>query len=181
MHHSPGSKTGLRGCPRITIGCNSQQISDPLFVRELAHWIRFNRRAAAGSGDGLFAGSSGNPSLPTWLGPSLFPKVFRKDKENDKLAQQIRSSAGLIDFVADSDDPAGWINAGRAYERLALQATVEGLQHAFVNQVVEVLPMRERLQALLGLKDHRPNLIVRFGYGPAMPRSYRRSVDSVIV
>ena len=165
----------------LIIEGNSRQLDDPAFVAELTRWIRFNPRAAERSGDGLFSAASGNPSLPSWLGPTVLKFVLTKDKENDKTTRQIRSSAGLVVFVADRNDPTGWINAGRAYERFALQATVEGIRHAFVNQAVEVPKMRERLQSLLGLMDARPNLIVRFGYGPTMPESYRRSVDSVIL
>jgi hypothetical protein len=41
--------------------------------------------------------------------------------------------------------------------------------------------MRRELQGLLGLGERRPNLVVRFGYGPAMPKSLRRRAGDVIV
>jgi hypothetical protein len=69
----------------------------------------------------------------------------------------------------------------RAYRRFALEATADGLKHAFVNQAVEVPEMRRELQALLGLGERRTNLVVRFGHGPAMPKSLRRRVGDVIV
>ena len=62
----------------------------------------------------------------------------------------------------------------------ALQATALGLKHAFINQPVEVARLRPQLAALLGLGDRRPDLIVRFGYGPMLPRSLRRPVEAVL-
>lgn len=165
----------------LVVDGNSRQIDDPAFVAELRDWIRFNPGDAAATRDGLYAASSGNPTMPAWLGRRLFGVFFDKETENDKYAKQVRSSAGIVVFVAASDDKEGWFNAGRAYQRFALQATVDGLKHAFINQPVEVPAVRPALQSLLGVGDRRPNLVVRYGYGPVMPKSLRRSVDAVIV
>jgi len=163
----------------LVIEGNSRQMDDPAFVGELKAWIRFNPGQAARMGDGLFSGASGNPSIPGWLGPTLFDMVFRKGPENDKYAQQVRSSAGLMVLVADTDDPEGWVQAGRAFQRMALRATSEGVRYAFVNQAVEVPGMRAKLRAELGLGGRRPNLVIRLGRGPALPRSLRRPVEAV--
>ena len=96
----------------LVVDGNSRQMDNPEFVRELKDWIRFNGRAAANTRDGLFTACSGNPESPTFLGSSLFKLFFRKESENDKYREHIRSSSGLIIFVADRDDPEGWINAG---------------------------------------------------------------------
>jgi len=45
---------------------NRAQMRDPAFVAELKHWIRFNESQAVSTGDGLFTGSSGNPTSPSW-------------------------------------------------------------------------------------------------------------------
>jgi hypothetical protein len=165
----------------LVIAGSTEQLNDPAFVLELKSWLRFNERAAAASRDGLFSAASGNPRLPTWIGPKLFDFFFTKDVENAKLAEQMRSSPGLIAFIAPSDDRAGWAAAGRAYQRFALQATVDGLKHAFINQAVEVPDVRRELRSLLGAGERRPSLLVRFGFGPPMPRSLRRSVQDVLV
>lgn len=165
----------------LVIEGNSRQIDDPAFIAELKHWIRFNPDAALATRDGIYAASSGNPTLPSWLGPIMFDALFRKQPENDKYAEQVRSSAGIVVFIAKSNDKAGWFSAGRAYERFALQATVDGLKNAFINQAVEVPDMRRELAALLGLGSRRPNLVVRFGYGPFMAKSLRRRVSDVTV
>nr|HMN87365.1 Tat pathway signal protein [Bauldia sp.] len=86
-----------------------------------------------------------------------------------------------IVFVGKAADRAHWLEVGRACQRFALEATVRGLRHAFVNQAVEVPSVREKLAAELGIPGGRPDLILRFGNGPEMPRSLRRPVDAVIV
>ena len=165
----------------LVIDGNSAQMDDAAFLAELKAWIRFNPDAAVAYRDGLLSSSSGNPELPDWLGSLMFDYAFSKDAENAKYAEHIRSSAGLVVFVAQSDDPNGWFAAGRAYQRYSLQATADGLKQAFVNQAVEVPAARAELRGLLGLGDRRPNLVVRFGAGPAMPKSLRRRVDDVMV
>jgi len=49
-----------------------------------------------------------------------------------------------------------------------------------VNQPVEEASVRPDFARALGLGGGRPDLVVRFGRGPAMPRSLRRQVESVM-
>jgi hypothetical protein len=118
--------------------------------------------------------------LPSWLGNALFERVVTAEGENAKCVSQIRSSAGLAIFVSDENDPAHWVQAGRSYQRFALQATRLGLKHAFLNQPVEVEGFRLQLARLVGTGDKRPDLVVRFGYGTAMPMSMRRPIADVM-
>jgi hypothetical protein len=131
--------------------------------------------------DGLFAASSGNPTLPTWLGKIAFAFAFTTASENDKYRSHIRSSAGAIALVAMHDDKRGWIQVGRCCQRFALQATALGLRYAFINQAVEVPSVRAQFADYLGIGGRRPDLLVRFGYGPELPRSLRRPVDEVLL
>ena len=87
----------------------------------------------------------------------------------------------MIAFVAQENTRMSWINVGRCYERFALQATAFGLRHAHINQAVEVPEVRVQFAEYLGIGDRRPDLLVRFGYGPELPRSLRRPVDEVII
>ncbi|WP_209428096.1 Tat pathway signal protein [Pararhodobacter sp. SW119] len=164
----------------LILTANAAQVSDPAFAAELKSWLRFNARAAVESSDGLFSAASGNPSLPTPLGRFMFDRFFTVEAENDRYARQVRSSAGLAIIHSDRDDPAHWVQAGRSYQRFALQATALGIRHAHLNQPVEVAATRPQLQSLLGLGDRRPDMVLRFGYAPPMARSLRRPVAAVI-
>jgi hypothetical protein len=160
---------------------NSAQMDSPAFVRELKKWIRYNPAAALKAGDGLLGKCSGNPSAPNWLGPTIFDLAFKKDAESKKYAKQLRSSAGLVVFVAEKEGPEGWIQVGRSFERLALQATVLGIRHAHLNMPIEVAEVRPAFADWLGIPGRRPDLVVRFGKAPPMPMSIRRALDAVIV
>lgn len=160
---------------------NTIQINNPAFVSELESWIRFSDGEAIRSGDGVTARSTGSPPAPRWFGRLLFRAFFRVKPENDKYARQIRSSAGIAVFVSNVNDKDHWVEAGRCYERFALQATALGIRNAFVNQPVEEVRLRPEFARALGLGDRRPNLVVRFGRGRAMPKSLRRPVDSVLI
>lgn len=165
----------------LVVEGNTAQFTDPAFVSELKSWVRFDGRQALRTGDGLFSGATGNPSVPPWLGRMIFGIVATPRTEGDKCAKQVRSSAGILVLVGRKADPAHWVECGRSYQRFALEATVRGLRHAFINQAVEVPAVREKLAAELGIPGRRPDLVVRFGHGPAMPRSLRRPVAEVLV
>jgi nitroreductase len=159
---------------------NTAQMNDEAFVTELKDWIRFSDTSAVQHRDGLFAASSGNPTLPTWIGKIAFDLAFTTERENDKYQSHVRSSAGIIAFVSMHDDRQSWIRVGRCCQRFALQATALGLRHAFINQAVEVPAVRAQFADYLGIGHRRPDLLVRFGYGPELPRSLRRPVDEVL-
>ena len=165
----------------LVVQGNTAQMADPAFVKELKTWIRFNGAEAVRTGDGLYSAASGNPSIPTGIGDLAFGWVFTPKGENDKYAHQIRSSAGIAVFVGQSADKAHWVEVGRCYERFALQATALGIRNAFLNQPVEVVSVRPQFAAAFGLAGQRPDLVVRFGRGPALPRSLRRPVQAVLV
>ncbi|MGL4602627.1 MAG: hypothetical protein ACRCU9_00625, partial [Iodobacter sp.] len=88
---------------------------------------------------------------------------------------------GIAVFIGQAEDKAHWVDVGQCYERFALQATALGIRNAFVNQPVEVSTLRPQFASVLGLGDQRPDLVVRFGRGPAMPSSLRRPVAAVLV
>jgi hypothetical protein len=83
-------------------------------------------------------------------------------------------------FAAATNDTSGWFAAGRAYQRFALQATALGIRNAFINQPVEVSSLRPQIASFLGLGNRRPDLVVRFGRGPALPPSLRRPLEAVV-
>lgn len=164
----------------FVVQANTAQMRDAAFMKELRAWIRFSAADALARGDGLYAASSGNPSVPAWLGDLLFEVAFTEKGESDKYARHLRSSAGVVVFVGPADTKAGWVQVGRAYERFALQATALGVRTAHLNQPVEVAAVRPQFARFLGIAGQRPDLVVRFGRGPALPPSLRRPVDAVL-
>lgn len=159
---------------------SDRQVADPAFVAELVRWLRFNAAEAVATRDGLFAGATGAPSLPGWMGPAVFGKVFTARAEGRRIARQVASSAGLAAFFAERDDPEAWTRVGRAFQRFALQATALGVRTAHLNQPVEVAALRPALAAEAGAPGTRPHLLIRFGRGPQGPASLRRPPEAVL-
>ncbi len=159
---------------------NTVQLRDPSWRKELIAWIRFNEREARRTLDGLWSRTSGNPETPRALGELLLRIVLSPHSQNRKDVPWTKNSAGVLVLVSEVDDAPHWIEAGRCYERFALQATALGLRNAFINQPVEVATLREQLANWLGVGSRRPDLVVRFGYGPEMPKSLRRPVTDVL-
>jgi hypothetical protein len=174
------TKQAIEDMLALVVEGNSVQFGDAAFMAELKSWIRFSDAEALRTRDGLHSRTSGHGSVPQWLGSAMFPLVFREGAENDKLAQQVRSSAGIVVFVSQADDTAHRVEVGRCYQRFALQATALGIRNAMLNQAVEVPAVRGALTRHLGLTTEHPDLVVRFGRAPLAPRSLRRPVGAVL-
>ena len=170
------NRPALEQTLQYVVAGNTAHLNDPAFVAELKAWIRFGDEEALRLGDGLYSGSSGNPNLPRWIAGPLLGLVLTAKSENDKCARQLRSSAGVAVFIAEAADKAHWVEAGRCYERFALQTAALGIRNAFLNQPVEVAALRPQLASWLGVDGLRPDLVVRFGRGPTLPPSLRRPV-----
>lgn len=175
------SEAALEEVLEFVVAGNTAQMNDEAFVDELKEWLRFNETEAVHHRDGLFTATSGNPTAPSWLGSILFNIAFRTSSENDKYRDHIRSSAGVAAFVSETDDEKGWIDVGRSFQRFALQSTALGMRHAHINQAVEVPAVRRQFAEYLGLGEKRPDLLIRFGYAPKLPRSLRRPLADVLV
>lgn len=158
---------------------NLVQYGDPAFINELVDWLRFNKKEALRSLDGLYSRCSGNPEVPRWLGKS-FVSSTKPQQQADLDAKKLRSSAGAVVIASESDDKTGWVQTGQVYERLALQMTALNIKSAFLNQPIEVANIRTQFQNAIGLGDTFPQLLVRFGYAEALPHSLRRPVDQVL-
>ena len=173
-------KSRINAVRDYVIEGNSAQMRDKAFMDELTHWIRFNDSDAVATMDGLSTRASGNSQWPAWLARLLLPMVLTESGENEKYRNQIQSSAGIAVFVADRGDQAHWVEVGRACQRFALQATALGLKHAFINQPVEVAGVRQQFASFLGIGDRLPDLVMRFGFGPDLPKSLRRPVEQLM-
>ena len=156
------------------------QMQDDTFVAELKDWIRFSYGQALDTRDGLFSLCSGNPALPGPVGRLLLGLVATAASESQRYEKQVKATSGIAIFSSAEDNPQYWFEAGRSYQRFALEATRLGLKHSFVNQPVEVSAFHTDMLKAAGRAEGRADLVVRFGYGPEMPRSLRRPVEAVI-
>jgi hypothetical protein len=158
---------------------NLRQFADKAFMEELIHWLRFNKKEALASLDGLCTRASGNPAVPRWLG-QMFVAGIKPQQQADADARKLRRSAGAVLVASSSDDKTAWVRTGQVYERMALKMTTLNIKSAFLNQPFEVGELRSQFQSAMGLGSSLPQSLVRFGYADLMPRSLRRPVEQVL-
>lgn len=159
---------------------NLSLYSDKGFIDELIGWIRFNKKDALASLDGLYSRCSGNPDVPQWLGKTLIT-LQTPQQQADGDAKKLRTSGGAVVIASESDSKTAWVHTGQVYERLALKMTSLNIKSAFLNQPIEVPGLRMQFQTALGISQSLPQLLMRFGYASAMPRSLRRPLEQVLV
>lgn len=160
---------------------NILQFRNKSFVNELISWIRFSKKEALTNRDGLNSASMGLPFIPAWFGKFIINTFVTAEGEATKCEKLIRGSSGLALFVAEINDKQSWLNIGRSFERVVLKATALNIKHAHMNMPCEELEIRKKLQKHLGLKNEHPLLLLRIGYSTPMPKSYRRSVEDVLI
>ncbi len=158
---------------------NLVQFNNKKFMDELVSWIRFSKSDAERLRDGLRSAVMGAPSVPQWMGKVIM-KFASPENEAKKCEKLIKSSSGLMLFIAENDDRLSWINLGRSFERVALTATLLNIKHAHLNMPCEEMSIRKKLQKHLGLNNEQPLLLLRIGYAEAMPGSFRRPVEEVL-
>ncbi len=158
---------------------NLIQWADHAFVDELISWLRFNKREALDTYDGLFTSCSGNPVLPGWLG-RLFVSKAKPSNQSEADVSKLLGSSGAVVITSTSEDRTQWVRTGQVYERLALKMTSLNIKSALLNQPIETTSLRPQLQSALGLGKSAPELLLRFGYAASTPVSLRRPVEQVL-
>lgn len=104
----------------------------------------------------------------TALGPAALGPAAHRDLsagfENPDRDQAVFEYAPLIAVLTTrTDDFVQWVRAGMALQHALLTATSYEVAASFLNQAIEYVPLRQRVQELIG-RDERPQLIIRLGY-----------------
>jgi hypothetical protein len=178
LHYFDGD-ADLRRLEEYVAEGNQVQFADRDFMAELTHWIRFDKREALASLDGLYSGCMGSPAVPRWIGEKVLRNTSAKTQSNSD-SKLLRSSAGAFAIASQDDSRLSWINAGRVYQRLALEMTAINIRSAFLNQPNEVSSVRKQFQDGMKFGSSLPQLLLRVGYANPTPFSYRRNVSDVI-
>lgn len=159
---------------------NRRLLADRSFLREILSWIRFTRKEAESTHDGISNTMLGLPPLPSWLAGNATRRfvVRRKLRGGEKL---IQGSAAVMVFAIDQNDPQHWIAAGRSFERVALTASTLHIRHSHLTPACDVVQTRIQLSSFLGFSNaETPVLLLRLGYANPLPASLRRTVADVL-
>ena len=89
-------------------------------------------------------------------------------------------SAGVVGVLTTAgDDPADWVNAGQALQRILLTASTYGIAAALHTQPLELGWLREAIRAQLADGGY-PQLVLRFGAVTQAAVSVRRPPEEVL-
>jgi nitroreductase len=152
------------------------QFSDPAFRDELGAWLRPNH---AGVSDGMpgYGFASGDQTV---LVSPFVLRTFDMGGSRPARDHDLAASSSMLAVIGtEADDARGWLAAGQALERVLLLARTEGVWASFLNQPVEVDPLRSELRDLVGLGGF-PQMLIRLGYGPEPLRMPRRPLRDVL-
>lgn len=148
---------------------DEMQWASPSWRRELAMWMHPRRL-----GDGL--------AVPDLVGPiaQFVVRTFDMGGGVGARDRDLAAASPLLAVIATpGDTPRDWLRAGQALQRLLLTACRDGLQASYLNQPIEVAPLRSKLQRLAG--DGVPQILMRLGYpSDEMPPASRRPLEDVI-
>jgi hypothetical protein len=170
-----GQKAGLA---HLIEAADQLQFRDPKFRDELSRWLvpTGSRRR-----DGI-------PLVETEYGspmPFALMRALRSPSLGERfglLEEALVHGAPVVAVLGTpGDDVASWLRCGEALESVLLHATSYGLAASFLNQVLEVPELRERVAELVPEVGH-PHMVLRLGV-PAEPiehRAPRRDATDVI-
>jgi hypothetical protein len=179
----------------IIVEATERIITDPEMSRDSFRWIRTGRRDILAHRDGVTLDTFGANRFVTIAGkvlPDAGPKMT--DRLWLTATREVHTATaavlGLI-LVPDRLDMVPAIAAGRAWQRLHLAATAEGLAAQPLNQPVEMSERRQMLNRqdefgpalarLARADDWEPTFVFRLGYASRdAARSPRRPLEDVV-
>lgn len=159
---------------------NRVQMNDAAFKAELLSWIRFNKKQAEQTCDGLSYAALGAPSLPVWMARPIVKAMLNSKRQNATDLQKIQSSSHLVLLASTANTVAAWVQTGRVLQRLLLRLTQAGIAHAYLNQPCEVTALKQKLRSEFCGNQTFPQILLRIGYGQQLPLSRRRPVAEVM-
>jgi nitroreductase len=179
----------------LIVKATERIIADPEMSLDSFRWIRTGRREVLAHRDGVTIDVSGASRVITTIGKML-PDLdaARTDRIWLETTREVHTATALafgMILVRDRLDMAQAIDAGRAWQRLHLAATTQGLAAQPLNQPVEMVDRNQMLgradefgpalAALARVEGWEPTFVFRLGYArrPA-PRSPRRPLGEVV-
>ena len=170
-----GSEPFERLKPFIRKG-NEIQMNDPAFLAELKSWIRYNKRQAEATRDGLSYAVFGAPNLPACLSKAIMGSMLKSSVQNRSDMKKLASASHVALFTTQHNTIEEWIRLGQTLQRFLLAATQEGIATAFLNQPCEVRSLAEDIRETFPIHREFPTLLLRLGYAKKMPYSLRRAI-----
>lgn len=158
----------------------SRRWRDPAFRRELATWLRKDRRELDARRDGLPL--TRFRRFPGWLAALVKGAVMHVPALLDPKARtgrRIRRASALVVLATpDGDGPGQWLAVGRAYQRIGLELAHAGHALGPEGALTAAAEARAETGRLLALDQ--PQLVARVGRARPHPGTPRRRLHRVL-
>jgi hypothetical protein len=162
---------------RLIAEADRAQMADAEFRQELAQSLHSNR---SGKRDGMPGHALGMGDLASTVAPALVRKFDLGSGIARHDVALIAESSALAVLWTRRDTPRHWLRVGQALAALLLNLQADGVAASFLNQPLQVPPLREELRAMLDCPGS-PQLALRLGYAPRVAPTPRRDPSEVIV
>jgi nitroreductase len=137
---------------------------------ELGHWI------GTSGDDGIPAGALG--SRPD-QSPAPVRDLGYAAQAVGRPAASFEPRPQLAVLSTARDEPADWLRAGQALQRVLLAATRHGVASSFLYQLIELRDIEQPASDRWPWPEC-PQIIIRFGYGPPGVTSPRREATTIV-
>ena len=152
---------------------------DSAHRQELARWAR---PPGSPHRDGVPV--TGYPARPERSEPDFPGRDFAHDQGwglPPSMMTPMHHSAGAVALLATgADQPADWVGAGQALQRVLLVASMHGVAAALHSQPLELPELREFIRIRLTGQAY-PQMLFRFGVTDVVAASVRRPVEEVLL
>ena len=153
------------------------QWHDPRFRRELASWCHANRSR---SNDGMPGYAMGLNDVTSSFSPLMIRTFDMGQGRAARDKELALASPVLVVMGTKEDNPEAWVQTGQLLSEFLLRARAEGVFASYLNQPVEVPDLRLKTADIVN-REGFPQLILRLGYGYAIPATPRRDVHEVLL
>lgn len=159
---------------------NKLQMNNKAFKDELLSWIRFNKKHAENTNDGISYAVMGAPNLPKYITKFFVKSALNSKSQNKTDLKKINSSSHLLLLTSKENNIASWIETGRILQRLLLTLTQNNIAVAYLNQPCEEQELNKKMQIQLPINNQKPQILLRLGYAKPMPYSKRKKLTEVL-
>jgi hypothetical protein len=188
-HTAPGQADALAVHRRIASEAWRIEMTTPAAILESDKVLRVGAREIARHRDGI----SLTDPMVVWLDRlGLFdrtrapaPDSFATRSQLEDFDAKIATTPAFLWMVTDDNERATQVNAGRAYARVQLAATAQGvamqpLQQALQEYPEVAGPYRETRQALGVRATQTIPMWARVGFAPPVGPAPRRGLDAIL-
>lgn len=142
-----------REIAELQYAADERQMADRKYRKELGHWIG--------------AGALGDSWLEARIGQLAIIHLNLGEREGEKNSSLVSEAPVLELLATPDDDRIARVEAGRAFERMTLAATAEGVAVHPISQILEVPDLKGDLADAIGADDVTIQHLFRLGYADA--------------